>query len=124
MSMKKTDLVKSLAKKLDGQLKASGIPGRFAQGASEHVDKREQRRLDAAAGLVPFACKLPSGLAAQLREQAGAHAGGMNGLVAELLIAAMEPVTTKARSKAAKPADEAPMPAAKAARVTKAAKQP
>jgi hypothetical protein len=48
-------------------------------------DRREQRRLDAAAGLVPFACKLPSDLAATLRERAGEHEGGINGLVAELL---------------------------------------
>jgi hypothetical protein len=48
-------------------------------------DRREQRRLDAAAGLVPFACKLPSDLAATLRERAGGHEGGLNGLVAELL---------------------------------------
>lgn len=111
MSMKKTDLVKSLAKKLDGQLKATGIPGRFAQGASAHADKREQRRQDAAAGLVPFACKLPSALAARLREQASAHPGGMNGLVAELLSGVLEPAAPKPKSKATKtaaPTDKQP----------------
>lgn len=117
MSMKKTDLVKSLAKKLEGQLKTTGIPGRFAQGAAAPADKREQRRLDAAAGLVPFACKLPSALAAQLREQAAAHAGGMNGLVAELLTAALQPAESKPKAKAAaKPAAEDATTAAKPAR--------
>lgn len=100
MSMKKTDLVKSLAKRLDGQLKGAGIPGRFAQAASAPADKREQRRLDAAAGLVPFACKLPSSLTAQLREQAAAHAGGMNGLVAELLTSALERSLPKPKARA------------------------
>ena len=85
MSMKKTDLTKHLAKKLDGRMKSAGVPDRFAQGAADAVDKREQRRLDAAAGLVPFACKLPSELVKRLHERATGHAGGVNGLVAEAL---------------------------------------
>jgi hypothetical protein len=85
MSMKKSDLDKHLARKIGGRMKAAGVPDRFAQGAAESVDRREQRRLDAAAGLVPFACKLPADLAATLRERAAAHEGGINGLVAELL---------------------------------------
>jgi hypothetical protein len=85
MSMKKSDLDKHQGKKLGGQMKGAGVPGRFAQGASDMVDRREQRRLDAAAGLVPFACKLPSDLAAVLRERAAAHPEGINALVEELL---------------------------------------
>lgn len=85
MSMKKSDLDKLLAKKLGGQMKSAGVPGRFAQGASVALDRREQRRRDAAAGLVPFACKLPGDLAATLRERSAAHAGGISGLVEELL---------------------------------------
>ena len=85
MSMKKSDLDKYQGKKLGGQMKGAGVPGRFAQGASDMVDRREQRRLDAAAGLVPFACKLPTELAAQLRERAAGHPGGLNGVVEELL---------------------------------------
>ena len=83
--MKKSDLDKLLAKKIGGHMKGAGVSGRYGQGAVELVDRREQRRLDAAAGLVPFACKLPADLLAVLRERAGSHAGGMNGLVAELL---------------------------------------
>jgi len=85
MSMKKTDLVKQLAKKLDGRMKTAGIPGRFAQGAAEVVDRREQRKRDAAAGLVPFACKLPAELVKQLHERAATHEGGVNALVADAL---------------------------------------
>ncbi|MGZ5154911.1 MAG: hypothetical protein ACXWCU_02465 [Caldimonas sp.] len=85
MSMKKSDLDKRMAKKIGGQMKTAGIPDRFAQGAAEALDRREQRRLDAAAGLVPFACKLPADLAATLRERAAGNAAGINGLVADLL---------------------------------------
>ncbi|MDQ2928861.1 MAG: hypothetical protein M3R22_12010 [Pseudomonadota bacterium] len=85
MSMKKSDLDKHLGKKVGGQMKAAGGSGRFGQGAGDVVDRREQRRLDTAAGLVPFACKLPSDLAAQLRERAAADPGGINALVEALL---------------------------------------
>jgi len=85
MSLKKTDLAKNLALKIDGRMKAAGIPGRFAQGAAQVVDRKEQRRRDAAAGLVPFACKLPADLVKQLNERAVAHEGGVNALVAEML---------------------------------------
>ena len=71
-------------------MKAAGASDRFGQGASEQVDRREQRRVDAAAGLVSFACKLPSELAATLRERGAAHADGLNGAVAELLRKALK----------------------------------
>lgn len=85
MSMKKTDLEKNKAKKIHGQMKSAGVSGRFGQGAADMVDRREQRRLDAAAGLVPFACKLPSTLVQRLNERAASHEGGINALVASLL---------------------------------------
>jgi hypothetical protein len=85
MSMKKTDLVKQLAKKLDGRMKGAGAPGRFGQGAAEPIDKREQRRRDSAAGLVPFACKLPAELVKRLNEHAAAHEGGVNAFVAQAI---------------------------------------
>ncbi|MEP6873715.1 MAG: hypothetical protein ABI887_05080 [Burkholderiales bacterium] len=89
MSMKKTDLVKNLAKKLDGRMKAADVPGRFGQGAGDLVDRREQRRRDTAAGLVPFACKLPAELVKRLHERASTHADGVNGLVADALAQAL-----------------------------------
>ena len=85
MSMKKTDLEKALAKKISGRMAGTGVAQRFGAGAASLPDRREQRRLDAAAGLVPFACKLPQVLVAQLAERAAAHEGGMNALAAELL---------------------------------------
>ena len=88
MSLKKFDLAKNLAKKLDGQLKNGGIPQRFAQGSAV-PDRREQRRLDAAAGLVPFACKLPADLVQQLSARAASDAGGVNAVVAALLTQAL-----------------------------------
>lgn len=90
MSMKKTDLVKHLAKKIDGQMKVAPVPGRFGQAAGVVVDKREQRRLDAQAGLLPFACKLPADLVRQLHDRAVAHEGGLNALVAELLVQSLK----------------------------------
>ena len=90
MSMKKSDLDKQMALKLSGQMKGAGVPDRFAQGASASSDKREQRRLDSEAGLVPFACKLPTALTKQLQARAADHAGGMNGLVAQLLQGALQ----------------------------------
>ena len=89
MSMKKFDLAKQIGLKVAGQMKASGVPSRFAQGATEVLDKRERRLRDAAAGLVPFACKLPGGLIKQLHERAATHEGGINTLAAELLTLAL-----------------------------------
>ena len=85
MSMKKFELEKNKGLKIDGKMKAAGVQERFGQGAGAVADKREQRRRDAAAGLVAFACKLPAPLVKQLHERAAAHEGGMNGLVAQLL---------------------------------------
>jgi len=85
MSMKKTDLEKALAKKISGRMAGAGVADRFGAGAASLPDRREQRRRDAAAGLVPFACKLPQPLVNQLVERAAAHDGGLNALVAELL---------------------------------------
>ena len=86
MTSKKFDLVRQLESKLDNQRKAAGVPGRFGQEASALPDRKTQRKIDAAAGLVPFACKLPANLTQQLRDRAASHAGGLNGLVAELLV--------------------------------------
>ena len=85
MSAKKTDLTRQLESKLEGQRQRAGVPGRFAQDAAALPDRKAQRRIDAAAGLVPFACKLPAPLAQQLRERADQHEGGINALMADLL---------------------------------------
>ena len=85
MSMKKTDLEKNKAMKIAGEMHAAGSAPRYGQGAAASGDKREQRRRDAAAGLVPFACKLPQPLVERVQERAAGRAGGVNEAVAELL---------------------------------------
>ena len=85
MSMKKFELEKVKALKIGGQMKSAVVPDRFAQGASNAADKRERRTRDAAAGLVPFACKLPAELVKRLNEKAASEEGGVNALVAALL---------------------------------------
>jgi hypothetical protein len=90
MSMKRTDLVRQLNAKVTGKMKGAAVPDRFGNAASEVPDKREQRRRDAEAGLVAFACKLPSPLVERLRERAASHEGGLNALVAELLTTSLD----------------------------------
>ncbi|MDP3638469.1 MAG: hypothetical protein U0989_04900 [Azonexus sp.] len=89
MSMTKTDLEKNRGSKINGKIGAGGIPDRFGAGAGGGVDKREQRKLDQAAGLIPFACKLPAELVKQVQAQGLTHEGGINALVAELLTRAL-----------------------------------
>ena len=83
--MKKSDLDKQLGQKIGGRMKATASPTRFAQGAADTPDRREQRRRDAEAGLIPFACKRPLPLVERLRDRSTGHPGGINGLLAELL---------------------------------------
>ena len=93
MSLKKTDLVKNLAKKLDGQMKAAGVPRRFAQGAAEvaaGVANKRDKQEAAAAKLVPITCRLPAELVTRLRERAAGHEGGINALMAQALERALQ----------------------------------
>jgi len=101
MSMKKTDLEKNKAMKIVGTMKSSLAPDRFAQGAAAAADKKERRARDAAAGLVPFACKLPVDLVRQLHERAVKHEGGLNALVEALVVTGFgAKVELKAEAKA------------------------
>jgi len=81
--MKKTDLYKKLGLKIDGKLKQAGTPDRFAQGGL--LDRKEQRKIDQAKGLIPFAIKLEAQLANQLRVLAETRLIGMNDLMDELI---------------------------------------
>ena len=81
--MKKTDLYKNLAHKVESRMKQAGTPDRFAQGAA--LDRKEQRKLDQAKGLIPFAVKLDAELAETLRQLAASRQLGLNELVDELL---------------------------------------
>jgi hypothetical protein len=86
MAMKKTDLEKNKALKLNNAMKLA-TADRFGKAAAAEpkLDRREQRKLDQAQGLVAFACKLDSELIAQLKERAVAHPHGMTGLLNEVI---------------------------------------
>ena len=87
--MKKTDLEKNKALKLMGKLHAEKAPGRVA-GEAAGPDRREQRRLDQAAGLVPFPVKLRQPLIEALRAKAQADDVPVNDLINTLLEKALK----------------------------------
>jgi len=83
--MKRTDLEKNKALKVNASMKNAGIPARFGKDADAVPDRREQRKLDQAQGLVPFAVKLNGDLVQQLQALAQERQVGLNEVVAELL---------------------------------------
>lgn len=85
--MKKTDLEKLKALKLGADMRGSPIPNRFAGGTVP--DRREQRRRDQEAGLVPFACKLEASLVQELHRLAQEQQQPLDQLLAGLLRAGM-----------------------------------
>jgi hypothetical protein len=85
MSLKKTDMVKNLAKKLDGRMKTAGVPQRFAQGSAQAAAKRDTRPAVTTPKLVPLACRLPADLLGRARERAVGREGGINAVLAEAL---------------------------------------
>ena len=87
--MKKSGLEKQKAMKLTGKMKQAGTSAPFGQDAAVTLDRRDQRKLDQALGLVPFAVKLHSDLVTQLQAVAQTRAIGMNEVVAELLVKAL-----------------------------------
>jgi hypothetical protein len=87
--MKKTDLDKNMALKLTHAMKQARSD-RFGKGVAEPaLDRREQRKLDQAKGLVSFACKLDGALVDELRKRALNHPEGLTGVVSELLRAGL-----------------------------------
>ncbi len=85
MTMKPTELQKHNALKIVNKMKKSATPGRFGGTAAAVPDRREQRRLDQAAGLVPFAVKLSGNMVKQIHALAQERQTGINETVAELL---------------------------------------
>jgi hypothetical protein len=83
----KFQLEQNKAFKLANDLKQGG-KAQVGGAGQPKVDRREQRKLDQAKGLVPFACKLDEKLVAQLKERALAHEGDMTEVLAELLVKA------------------------------------
>jgi hypothetical protein len=82
MAMKKTQLERLTAARLQDSLRKSAPPDRYAQGAHS-LSRREQRERDRAQGLIPFAVKLPGALVKRVQERAGDKP--LNEVVAELL---------------------------------------
>jgi len=87
--MKKTDLEKLQGLRLKPQPGVAGA-GQFGKGAPAIPSRREQREIDRAAGLVPFAVKLNEQLVAKLHALAQGKEGGLNQVVADLLKKGME----------------------------------
>ena len=83
--MKLTDLHKNRGLKIEGEARRGGVPDRYGSGVSQVTGRKEQRKLDAAAGLVPFACKLHGELVKELTERARDSGASLNETVADLL---------------------------------------
>lgn len=87
--MTPAELQKYNAMKLVNQMKNAGTHG-HPGGTVKPVDRREQRRLDQAAGLVPFAVKLNGDLIKQIHALATERKTGVNEIVTELLQKALK----------------------------------
>ncbi len=74
--MNKFELEQNKAFKLANDLKQGG-KARVGAAGAQKVDRREQRKLDQAKGLVPFACKLDEKLVQQLKTRAEGNESGM-----------------------------------------------
>lgn len=90
MSWKKTDLERLKAASLTDSLRQARTPERYGS-KSAVVSRKEQRRLDQAAGLVPFAVKLKADLVQRLQERARKEGRPLNEVVGELLAQSLNP---------------------------------
>jgi hypothetical protein len=82
MTMKKAQMEKVKAAKIEGGMRRErGSP----LGAAPAIDRKEQRRRDQAAGLVPFAVKLHGDLVKRIHARAHERQASVNEVVAELL---------------------------------------
>ncbi len=87
--MKKTDLEKLKGLRLKPQATA-GAGAQFGKAAPAMPSRREQRDLDRAAGLVPFAVKLNGELVATLHALAQTRKTDLSEVVADLLKKGLE----------------------------------
>ena len=88
MTMNPSELQKYNALKIVNKMKKAATPDRF--GGTVAPDRREQRRLDQAAGLIPFAVKLNRDLVAQVNALAQERKAAVSDIVAELLRKGLE----------------------------------
>jgi hypothetical protein len=89
MAMKKAQLERLKASRIESGMRREQL--RNDAGATGAADRREQRRRDKAAGLVPFAVKLNGELVKRVRAQSEARQVAVDVLVAELLERALDP---------------------------------
>ena len=85
MNMKSSDIEKNKAFDLKRKMVQSGSADRFGQASSQVPDRREQRRLDQAKGLIPFAVKLNGELVKEVQALAASRQIELGELVDELL---------------------------------------
>jgi hypothetical protein len=105
--MKKADLEKQLGKKIAGRMMQEAHSDRYGAASGQVGDKREQRERDKAAGLVPFAVKLPQDLVARLQAIAVERGTSMNELTAMLLEGTFAPPAVAEPEPKAKPKPKA-----------------
>lgn len=87
MTMKRTELEKRKGLAITNAQRQAG--NRYGPAQAMPPDRKAQREADRAAGLVPFAVKLPSELVAQLQARAQRDGRPLNELVADLLRAGL-----------------------------------
>jgi hypothetical protein len=83
--MKQAELEKLKGVKIGDRMGRAATPGRFGKGAADMPSRREQRKLDQAQGLVPFAVKIDSELVKQIQALAQQRKTGLSEVVTELL---------------------------------------
>jgi hypothetical protein len=83
--MKLSELEKLRGLKIGDNIGRAGAPGRFGKDGGAMPTRREQRKLDQAQGLIPFAVKIDSELVKQIQALAQQRNAGLNDVVAELL---------------------------------------
>lgn len=83
--MKHADLEKLKGVRIDDRVGRAATSERFGRGSANIPNRREQRRLDQAQGLVPFAVKLNGELVKQIQAVALQRQANLNDVVAELL---------------------------------------
>jgi len=88
--MKRTDLEKSLGSKINSKIERNSESGPFNKDAVKPVDKREQRKLDQAKGLVPFAVKINIDLVEKVQVIAKEESKSVSEVVMELLLKGLE----------------------------------
>ena len=83
--MKRAELEKLKAVAIDQRMKQAGTPERFGRAAGTALGRREQRELERAQGLVPFAVKLDAALVKRIQALAQERKLPLNEVTSELL---------------------------------------